>query len=123
MGLEPLNMASGMPQMGAAFAGWETTLTLSKRAQQVSNDGLVAYTDTEIFFQGVVQPLMAEKIALKPEGQRSWQWLQIHCFSGAQNLATNDQITYNGKLYKVMEIFDYSLDNYIEYHCCYEYQP
>lgn len=116
----PLNKISGMPQIGAAFAGWMTSINLVIVTDEVI-DGFVVQKQTPISFNGVVQPLSAEKLELKPEGERSWEWLQIHCFSGVQNLQTNDKILYNGLPFKVMQRLDYSLNNYIEYHIVADY--
>jgi len=147
---KPLNKSSGMPQMGAAFAGWAQTITIFK-INQIVTDGFVkndngapyqfdqdgefneydvygqdwdqkAKPVTKVVFQGVIQPLSPKAIALKPEGQRAWTWLQIHCFAGSLNLTTNDRIIYNGSRYKVMAVLDYSLNNYIEYHVVRDYQ-
>lgn len=118
----PLNQISGMPQMGAAFAGWFKPITLNKRVQNVT-DGLVNYTVTPFTFQGTIQPLSPKAIALKPEGQRAWSWLQIHALAGTLNLDVDDQIVYNGDVYKVMAVLDYSLNNFIEYHAVHDYQP
>lgn len=147
-----LNTLSGMPQMGAAFAGWANDITIYKRHQSVL-DGLVSYkgpatswdaTDdydnpvlfdedgekyneqprpiTAITFRGVIQPLQPKTIALKPEGQRAWEWLQIHCFSGPLNLDDDDQIIWQGRNYKVMGVYNYELNGYIEYHLVRDYQ-
>lgn len=116
-----LSEMSGMPQMSAAFAGWQTRITLS-RVVQVVVDGLVNDTESDITFDGTVQPLKAEAIALKPEGLRSWQWLQIHCLTSPSNLSTNDIIVYSGKRFKVMEKLDYGLNNYVEYHLVADYE-
>lgn len=144
----PFNRVSGMPQIGAAFAGWLQVITIKKRNQTVV-DALVTYGApatwdgsgdadawdvpgetydkplppvTAITFKGTIQPLSPKLIALKPEGQRAWEWLQIHCFSGPLNLRNNDQIIYNGKDYKIMGINDYSLNGFIEYHAIEDYQ-
>jgi hypothetical protein len=117
----PLNQSNGMPQMGAAFRGWMSSITLTRVTQSIE-DGLVETREQKISFQGTVQPLSPQKTALKPEGQRAWKWLQIHCFTGGTNLATNDKIIYNGELFKVMDILDYKLNNYIEYHITADYQ-
>lgn len=117
----PLNQISGMPKMGAAFRGWMATVTLKKIIQTVI-DGMVIDTETLISFKGVVQPLDPEQINLKPEGQRSFEWLQINCFSGSNNLTTNDRIVYNSIPYKVMGVFDYTQNNYIEYHAVRDYE-
>ena len=118
----PLNKLSGMPQMQGAFAGWTSKITLDVRTQTVK-DGIVCNIDKTVTFQGVIQPLSAKAISLKPEGQRAWQWLQIHCVSGSLNLDVNDLIVFNGIKYKIMAQNDYSLNGYIEYHSIYDYQP
>lgn len=110
-----INQISGMPQISAAFAGWLTSITLVIITQTIV-EGFVEDSESEITFKGVIQPLMPKAIALKPEGQRDWGWLMIHCFSGSLNLSPNDRIIYNSQKYKIMATKDYSLDNYIEYH-------
>lgn len=122
MSAKPLNFGSGMPQVSGVLAGWMKSITLQKR-QQLTNDGLVSYVNTDITFSGTIQPLSARQIALKPEGQRAWEWLQIHAVAGTKNIADNDQIVYNGIIFKVMATKDYSLNGYIEYHLAREYQP
>lgn len=112
---------SGMPQMGAAFAGWTKKITLLRVAQTVVA-GLVEQSTLPFTFEGTVQPLHPKEIELKPEGQRAWEWLQVHCLTGAGDLTTNDQVIYNGKTYKVMAVRDYSLNNYVEYHLAFDYQ-
>jgi hypothetical protein len=118
----PLNQTSGMPQMRAAFAGWAKPITLNKRVQNVT-DGIINYTVTPYTFQGTIQPLSPKTIALKPEGQRAFTWLQIHALAGALNLDVDDQIVYNSQNYKIMAVLDYSLNNFIEYHAVQDYQP
>lgn len=111
-----------MPQMRAAFGGWTTKITMIKRSQSVVN-GLVIETDHPLTFKGTVQPLSPRSLMLKPEGQRSWTWLQVHCLaSTALNLKPNDRVVFNGELFKVMADLDYSLNNYIEYHLVKDYQ-
>jgi len=122
MSAKPLNLLSGMPQLGGALAGWQKPLSLKKRVQRVEN-GLVVYCDSVLGFRGAVQPLSPESIALKPEGQRSWKWLQIHCQNGTLALATDDQIVFNGQEFKIMAVLDYILNGYVEYHAVAEYQP
>ncbi len=121
MSATPLNQLTGMPKMRAAFAGWKSNITLRVITQTIV-DGLVTVDDKDITFKGTIQPLSPQKTALKPEGQRAWRWLQIHCAEGNKNLATNDRIVYAGEVYKVMDILDYSLNGYIEYHATQDFQ-
>lgn len=106
--------------MGAAFLNWFKRISVVKIVQSVV-DGLVVETETAITFEGVIQPLSPEKIELKPEGQRSWVWLQIHCKAGSLNLNDNDKIVYNGNRLKVMGKLDYSLNGFVEYHAVQDY--
>lgn len=121
MSKTPLNQSSGMPKMSAAFRGWMTNITLRRITQPIVN-GLVTEKLEDIIFKGTIQPLSPQKTALKPEGQRAWKWLQIHCLKGANNLQPNDRILYLGEIFKVMDVLDYSLNNYIEYHLVKDYQ-
>lgn len=93
MTAKPLNQLSGMPQMSAAFSGWQKSITLLRIVQTVSDGGFVTDTPTSVTFQGTIQPLSPKLIVLKPEGQRAWEWLQIHAFAGSLNLDNNDRIT------------------------------
>lgn len=106
--------------MANTLNGWEVPLTLIKITQDVV-DGDAVYTETEIKFMGVWQPLRAERLALLPEGQRSWQWIWIHAKAGALNLNTADKVKFNDKRYKVMNVKDYSLNGYIEYELVLDY--
>lgn len=117
-----LNQITGMPQMEAAFAGWANDITLTVVTQTVQSTGFISNVENTINFKGVIQPLQPNQIALKPEGQRSFKWLQIHCLDRIINLNTNDRIVYNGEKYKVMARKDYSLNNYIEYHVIEDYE-
>lgn len=113
--------SSGMPLMGRAFSGWTTRILLTKCMQNVVN-GLVTTQQIPISFYGTIQPLSAREISLKPEGQRSWTWLQVHCQAKATNLIPGDQVIYGVDLYKVMALKDYSLNGFIEYHLVRDYQ-
>ncbi len=121
MSRRPLNLGSGMPQMGPAFQGWQKKITVVKITQTIVN-GLTVDAEQTISFQGTIQPLSPKNLVLKPEGMRSWKWLQIHAFSGSLNLVDNDRIEYGGDRYKVMGLYDYSLNNFIEYHLVRDFQ-
>lgn len=78
-------------------------------------------TTEDVSFQGVVQPLTAEALKLKPLETRSWEWLMIHTKTSVE-IFTGDLITYNGKQYKVIFEKDYSLNGYYEYHLVKNYE-
>lgn len=113
-------LSSGMPNMSNTLTGWEVPLTLVRIIQDVS-DGELVYKDEKINFMGVWQPLRTEQLQLKPEGQRSWEWIWVHAKSGTLNLETADKVIFNKKLYKVIEKKDYSLNGFVEYQLCKDY--
>lgn len=119
---KPLNQSSGMPKVGTALSGWKNNITLQTVVDFINSEGFNVPITTQTTFRGVVQPLSAEQIQLKSEGQRAWRWLQIHAIAGSLNLAVNSIIVYNDIEYKVMGVYDYSLNNYIEYHVVRDYQ-
>ncbi|MEZ5691191.1 MAG: hypothetical protein R3D71_05965 [Rickettsiales bacterium] len=107
--------------MNRTFGKWMLPVTLNIITQNIE-DGLVVERVRKIDFKGMIQPLSAEKMESKPEGWRSWQWLQIHAVAGILNLSTNDIIDYDGIKYKIMSVYDYSLNGFIEYHCVRDYE-
>lgn len=118
---KPLNQISGMPQMSAAFQGWTTKLILHKITQSIV-DGFVQQAETTINVLGTWQPLSPEEIALKPDGQRSWEWIDLHIEGSKVLFQTNDRVIYGGLKYKIMAVKDYTLNNYSEYHLVLDYQ-
>lgn len=112
---------SGMPQMNTTLTGWEVPLTLVKIVQSVV-EGDLQTTETQITFKGVWQPLKDEALELKPDGQRSWEWIWIHAQSSQLNLETADKVIFNNKRYKVMEKKDYGLNSFVEYQLCRDYE-
>jgi len=118
---KPLNQISGMPQMSAAFAGWTTRLVL-KTVTQTVVDGFVQDATTDLNVLGTWQPLSPDEIALKPDGQRSWAWYDLHIEGSVLLFATNDRVIYNDLKYKIMAVKDYTLNNYAEYHLVLDYQ-
>lgn len=110
-----------MPNMANTLNGWETTITLVKVIQNIV-EGDRVISETNITFQGVIQPLRTEQLMAKPENMRSWEWLWIHVKSGSLNLMTGDKIRFNNKLYKVMGVKDYSLNGFVEYEIVRDYE-
>ena len=110
-----------MPQMANTLNGWEVPLLLIKVTQNVVDGDLVT-TEQSIKFQGVWQPLKDEALELKPEGQRSWEWIWIHAKSSELNLETADKVKFKNKRYKVMSKKDYGLNGFVEYQLCRDYE-
>ena len=112
---------SGMPQMDTTLQGWQVPLTLVKIVQNVI-DGDLVVVEQLINFQCVWKPLKDEALELKPEGQRSWEWIWIHAVSSELNLETADKVIFRDKRYKVMQKKDYGLNSFVEYQLCRDYE-
>lgn len=107
--------------MSAAFGSWKVAIVLMKIVQIVQ-DGFVINNETPVKFQGTWQPLSPEEIALKPDGQRSWEWIDLHVEGNRIIFQTNDRVSRNGLIYKVMAVRDYTLNNFSEYHLIRDYE-
>ena len=112
---------SGMPQMDTTLTGWEVPLVIIQITQDVI-DGELITSRKQINFKGVWQPLRDEALELKPEGQRSWEWIWIHARATELNLETADKVLFKGKYYKVIQKKDYGLNSFVEYELCRDYE-
>ena len=119
--LSQLKQSSGMPNMANTLSGWEVPITFVKIIQTVQEGDLVT-EQIPIKFMGVWQPLKDEALELKPEGQRSWEWYWLHVRSGSVELETADKILFLGKRFKIITRKDYSLNGFIEYEICRDYE-
>ena len=109
-----------LPQIQIAFNGWQSSVVLKKLTSLIVDFEKVT-SEQDFNFSGVVQPLMAEELRLKPLDQRSWEWLMIHTRPDI-SLKTGDLISYNGKEFKVMGKKDYTQNAFIEYHAVKNYE-
>lgn len=107
--------------MSAAFSGWTMPITLVVIKQRII-EGFNKDVGSNKTFNGTIQPLSPKQLILKPEGERAWEWIMIHCETGELLLDDGDRIVYNGKTYKVMGNNDYSLNNFNEYHLVRDYE-
>ena len=115
-----LSTISNMPQLSTSISGWGVGITFIKIETSII-DFEAVQTEMQIKFKGIIQPLKPQEIELKPEEQRSWNWIQVHCSANIK-LKINDKLVYNSKKYKVMAFKDYSLSNFVEYHLIEEFE-
>lgn len=110
-----LNENTGsLPDMGGALLSWFQAMTFTVIVKTVVNFQVVE-TPTNVDFRGVWQQLSDRKLMMKPEGQRSWSWFQVHASPGLA-LQPDDVVSYLGVQYRVMARIDHRLYNFIEYH-------
>lgn len=110
-----LNEITGQPQVGGALNGWMSRIRIGMIKQNIV-DGLPVEVETSFNFVGMIQPLSARKLELKPEGLRAFKWLQIFCQEGMLALKEGDKITYRNERFKLMADSDYRNNGYVEYH-------
>lgn len=108
-----------VPDMSDVLTNWFQPMVFTKIVKEVINFQNVE-TPTEVDFQGVWQPLSAQKLMMKPEGQRKWSWFQVHAYTNLQ-LEPDEVITYLGIQYRVMARYNYDLYGYLEYHLILDY--
>lgn len=77
-------------------------------------------TETVLDFLGVVQPLTSQKLAMKPEGQRAWNWSMVHALPGL-SLKVDDKFKYRDLFYRVMAKTDYTEYGYTYYEIVQDY--
>lgn len=110
----PLNTDAGtMPDVSGALMDWFQPMVFAIVTKTVSGFQAVE-TKTDINFQGVLQPMSGRQLMMKPEGQRKWNWFQLHAEPGL-TLTPDDVVFYLGVQYRVMSQKDYRLNGYVEY--------
>ena len=117
----PLNANSGtVPQMATALADWFQQLIFTKVSKSVVNFQVVEVT-TDTAFMGVWQPYTAQQLQMRPQGQRNWKWFTVHAEIGLR-LSPDEIVEYLGERFRVMDVLDYKLYGYMEYHLLQDYQ-
>lgn len=111
---------SGLPQVGEVLPSWFQTLTFDVVTKTIVNYE-VEETTLTITTQGVRQPMSAQQLSIKPEGQRAWKWETLHCLPDVK-LRVDDIVIFDGVKYRVMERWDWSEYGYAEYHICQAYE-
>ena len=113
---------TALPNMSNTLNGWEVAVIADYVYQERNVDGEITDLSKEMRIKGVLQPLKAEEVQLKPEGQRSWAWYQLHVKSNYETLYTEQVVKINNQGYKVMAVKNYDLYGYIEYHLIKDYE-
>ncbi len=110
----PLNLGTGsIPNVNSAMTDWFQPITFGLVTKDI--DGFqVEETMTMVNFQGVVQPYKPRDLLIKPEGQRAWTWLTLHC-DPSLKLKVDDVVIYVGKQTRVMSLTNFSPYGYLMY--------
>lgn len=117
----PLAVSSAnLPDLSSAVMGFLYPM-IFQVIQTTLVDGYSQKVPLPVCTQGCIQPFTAQMLKVKPEGQRNWSWFTVHSLT-SMDLRNNDRILLDGKRYKVMEKFDWSRDQYFEYHMILDYE-
>lgn len=108
-----------MPDAGQSMRAWFQKLTLY-RVVKIINDFEISESKIPFTTNGAIQPLSGRKLEMKPEGQRSWDWLEVHCENGL-TLIPDEVIEYKGIKYRVMQTKNYSAYGYGYYEIVNDY--
>ena len=111
---------TGLPQVGEVLPSWFQPLTFDLVTKVVVDYEVQEGIQT-ITTQGVRQPMSAQQLAIRPEGQRAWKWETIHCLPDVK-LKVDDIIIFDGVKYRVMERWNWAEYGYLEYHICQAYE-
>jgi hypothetical protein len=110
---------STVPDVGAALRAWFQKITLFKVTKQFIDFEVV---ESRIPFttSGVIQPLSGTSLEMKPEGQRAWDWLELHCENGLI-LTVDEVVEYRGRKYRIMNKKGYSAYGFTYYEMVNDY--
>lgn len=108
-----------LPDVSGALLSWFQKMLFVKVVKTIVNFQVVE-TPTRIFFQGVMQAFSEQQLKMKPEGQRAWNWYQLHAELGLV-LNPDEVVNYLGNQYRVKSKIDHTQYGFIEYHLILDY--
>lgn len=117
----PLNKSFGtLPNVADVLPDWFQRLRFD-----IITKSLIDYEVEEVIVPvdtyGVRQPMSAQQLAIKPEGQRAWKWETIHCLPDVP-LRIDDIVVFDNQKYRVMQKWDWSEYGYCQYEICQAYE-
>ena len=99
--------------MRSAIRGWFRPITLVRvMTSIVDMEAKQARVEQEC--SGLVQPFGAQQLRLKPEGERSWNWVMLHVTPDVV-LRNGEEFEIRGTRYRVMSNNGWSDFGYISY--------
>ena len=116
-----MSLINSLPQVGNVLTAWFQSVEFDLVTKTIV-DFKVSEVLTPSSFMGVIQPMGPEQLKMMPEGERSWDWSQIHSWPDLI-LNTDDIIKIRGVNYRVMKKTDWKDYGYIEYSVIKDYQP
>ena len=102
--------SSPLPNVSNVVRSYLQDVILQKRKITNIDYNNTITIDFEVVARAVVQPLTPQKLDIKPDGQRSYEWQQMHVPEEYLNnsVSTGDYISYEGKQYTIMNDLGYN---------------
>lgn len=115
-------LSANLPDVSEVMDGWEVNM-VANYVTQILVDGMPIDVAETKNIKGIAQPLKPEEIALKEEGQRFWNWVQVHVREAIYGELQPAQILIiNSVPHKIMAKKDWTLDGYREYHAIRDFE-
>ena len=106
---------SGQPDLSWAVDGWfESIFFVHVQTQLI--DGFAQDILVPIKTRGTIQPMAQTLVNMRPEGERKWRWLTIHCVPDVK-LSISDKIIVDEVAYRVQGLWYYRRNGFIIYDC------
>ncbi len=115
-----ISSSTSVPSMRGALRGWTRPITITLIRKQLVNYEAKEGNAIQIQTTGVLQPLSAEKLELKPEGERSWVWKQLHC--AYPEMQTDNVAIIFGVRYRVMAKTSFADYGFVKYELVEDFQ-
>lgn len=109
-----------LPNMSTTLESWFQNIVVGVITKVVENNR-VRESTMDFQTRGVLQPLDAQQLEIKPEGQRSWKWFILHC-QPSLSLQTDDTVTIKSKRYRVMGRWGFDEYGFIKYELVQDYE-
>lgn len=114
-----LSVISNAPIVRDVIVGWFRNLKLTQVIKLTVNFE-VQETLKPIATMGMVQPLSGRRLEMKPEGQRTWDWILVHATPDL-TLYVDDVIFYGPDKFRVMSQKPYTEYGFVEYELINDY--
>ena len=112
-------VTGNLPNVSSAMLDWFQPITFILIKKSVVNFKLLEDRSPYVFM-GIVESITPTKLAMKPEGQRSWNYLNVWTLPNVM-LKIDDIFNYMGKDYRVERKNDWSQYGYLEFECVESY--
>jgi len=89
-----------LPNLSNAVRAWSQKFTFDRITKSIVDYQLVE-TKSVLTFKGHIVPLSPTDLEIKPEGQRQWNWYEVHTTT-ALELDLDDEVYWKSKKYRVM---------------------